>query len=99
MPGSWQEKLAGARAFAAYMMAHPWAKKLMFMGNEFCQVNEWNFEKALDWDLLREPSHYRQWTFFKALNTFFTARIRPCGRSILAGRASVGFQMTITPRA
>ena len=71
MPGSWQEKLAGARAFAAYMMAHP-GKKLMFMGNEFCQVNEWNFEKALDWDLLREPSHYRQWTFFKALNTFYS---------------------------
>ena len=53
------------------MMAHP-GKKLMFMGNEFCQVNEWNFEKALDWDLLREPSHYRQWTFFKALNTFYS---------------------------
>ena len=70
MPGSMEEKFAGVRAFMCYMMAHP-GKKLIFMGTEFGQVIEWNFEKGLDWLLLDYPNHQKQQKFFKALNHFY----------------------------
>ena len=51
MPGDDKMKADQMRAFVSYMMAHP-GKKLQFMGTEFAQKNEWNFEKELELSLI-----------------------------------------------
>ena len=56
MPGDDNQKYANLRALFAYMTAHP-GKKLLFMGGEFAQWAEWNYEQSLDWHLLENPCH------------------------------------------
>ena len=73
MPGTDQQKAAGMRCFVSYMMAHP-GKKLQFMGTEFAQKNEWNYEKELEWSLLQYPEHQQAQTFFRAVNQFYLSR-------------------------
>jgi 1,4-alpha-glucan branching enzyme len=51
MPGDHWQKLANVRALYAYQWAHP-GKQLLFMGQEFAQVEEWSAERSLDWHLL-----------------------------------------------
>ncbi|MGQ0286098.1 1,4-alpha-glucan branching protein GlgB [Pasteurellaceae bacterium 22721_9_1] len=51
MPGDAWQKFANLRAYYAYMWGYP-GKKLLFMGNEFAQGREWNYEESLDWFLL-----------------------------------------------
>lgn len=70
MPGTYDQKFQATKAFITYMMAHP-GKKLIFMGTEFGQFKEWNFESGLDWDLLDTPLHSQMHSFFKNINHFY----------------------------
>jgi 1,4-alpha-glucan branching enzyme len=56
MPGDEWQKFANLRMFLAWMYGHP-GKKLVFMGAEFGQANEWNHDTQLDWELLELPRH------------------------------------------
>jgi 1,4-alpha-glucan branching enzyme len=56
MPGDDWQKHANLRALYAYMWAHP-GKKLIFMGAEIAQEQEWSHERSLDWHLLDRPRH------------------------------------------
>ena len=56
MPGSREEKLANLRLTYAYMMTHP-GKKLLFMGQELAEFDEWNENRRVEWELLNEPEH------------------------------------------
>jgi 1,4-alpha-glucan branching enzyme len=56
MPGDEWQKFANLRMFLAWMYGHP-GKKLLFMGGEFGQLNEWNHDTSLDWQLIQLPRH------------------------------------------
>ncbi len=56
MPGDWWQQRANLRLLLGYMIAQP-GKKLMFMGGEFGQWNEWNHDTNLDWHLLHRAEH------------------------------------------
>lgn len=56
MPGDDWQKFANLRAYYAFMWAHP-GKKLLFMGSEIAQRNEWNHDQSIDWHLLQHSSH------------------------------------------
>ncbi len=56
MPGDDWQKFANLRAYYGFMWGHP-GKKLLFMGQEFAQPNEWHHEQELPWALLDDARH------------------------------------------
>jgi 1,4-alpha-glucan branching enzyme len=53
--------------FLAWMYGQP-GKKLLFMGGEIAQRNEWNHDTQLDWELLKLPRHDGLWRLVQHLN-------------------------------
>ncbi|MGH2626857.1 MAG: 1,4-alpha-glucan branching enzyme, partial [Anaerolineales bacterium] len=70
MPGDAWQQFATLRTLLGYMYAHP-GKKLLFMGGEFGQVNEWYHEASLDWHLLQFSQHWGVLRWVADLNRLY----------------------------
>ncbi len=70
MPGDRWQQFANLRALYAYMWAHP-GKKLLFMGCELAQVQEWSHDRSLDWHLLEQPEHAGVQQLVRTLNRVY----------------------------
>ena len=70
MSGDYEQKFANLRALYGYQFAHS-GKKHTFMGSEFAQFIEWNYEKELDWFLLKYPHHAQMQSWVRALGKFY----------------------------
>jgi len=70
MPGPYEQKFENLRAFIGYQMAHP-GKKLLFMGGEFAQFIEWDYQKELDWLLLDYDYHKKFMKFVSDMNHLY----------------------------
>ena len=66
MPGLYDDKFANLKAGYAFMFGHP-GKKLLFMGQDFAQFQEWSEARELDWYLLAEEKHQQLQNFVKDL--------------------------------
>lgn len=72
MPGDEWQRFANLRLLYGYMFTHP-GTKLLFMGSEFGQYNEWDFQSSLDWNLLEFEPHKNMKNYFSDLNAFYRA--------------------------
>jgi 1,4-alpha-glucan branching enzyme len=70
MPGDEWQKFANLRALYSYMFTHP-GGKLLFMGNEIAQYDEWNFKQGLQWNLLELDTHKGINNIIKDLNKLY----------------------------
>ena len=66
MPGYLDDKFANLKAGYTFMFGHP-GKKLLFMGNEFAQLQEWSEARELDWFLLKEDRHLHMQNYVREL--------------------------------
>ncbi|HEX5000795.1 MAG TPA: 1,4-alpha-glucan branching protein GlgB [Terriglobia bacterium] len=73
MPGDRWQKFANLRLLYGYMFGHP-GKKLLFMGGEFGQWQEWDHDSSLDWHLLSEPDHAGLQRWVRDLNHFYRSQ-------------------------
>ena len=87
MPGYPDDKFANLKAGYAFMMGHP-GKKLLFMGQEFAQYQEWSEARELDWYLLGEEKHQQMQGWVKELLHIY--KKHPCLYSL--DRSYDGFQ-------
>jgi 1,4-alpha-glucan branching enzyme len=70
MPGDEWQRFANLRAYFANMYAHP-GKKLLFMGSELAQYQEWSHDRSLDWHLLEHASHRGVQNVVRDLNMLY----------------------------
>ena len=70
MYGDYDDKFLQARASMLLMMTYP-GKKLTFMGTEYAQFREWDFENSLEWFMLDYPKHKQFSDYVRALNAFY----------------------------
>ncbi len=66
MPGLYDDKFSNLKAGYSFMFGHP-GKKLLFMGQDFAQFQEWSEERELDWYLLGEKKHQQLQNYVRAL--------------------------------
>ena len=85
MPGEYEDKFSNLKAGYSFMFGHP-GKKLLFMGQDFAQFQEWSEERELDWYLLGEEKHRQMQNYVRALLHLYTktpamyqADCEPCG--------------------
>ena len=71
IPGDDWQKFATLRAYYGFMFAHP-GKKLLFMGSEFAQRDEWNHNHSLDWHLLQYAPHQGMQDWVRDLNQVYS---------------------------
>lgn len=71
MPGDEWQRFANLRTMYTYMFAHP-GTKLLFMGNEIGQYDEWNFKEGLQWNLLEYEPHRGLQSLIRNLNKLYT---------------------------
>jgi 1,4-alpha-glucan branching enzyme len=70
MPGDEWRQFANVRSFLAFMWSHP-GKKILFMGQEFGQREEWNHNTGLRWELLEFDLHRKLQTLARELNRLY----------------------------
>lgn len=70
MPGERKDKFANLRLTFAHMMMHP-GKKLLFMGQDIGEFDEWNEEREVEWDLLQYEEHQGVNQLMQDLNHFY----------------------------
>ncbi len=72
MPGDDWQRFANLRLLYTYMFTHP-GTKLLFMGGEFAQTEEWSFTRGLDWHLTQYEPHHKMQALIKDLNQLYTS--------------------------
>ncbi len=70
MNGSYDEKFAQMRCALMLMMTYP-GKKMLFMGTEYAQFSEWNYQSGLEWFMLDYPPHRFMRDYVRSLNLFY----------------------------
>ena len=75
MPGDEWQKFANLRAYFGFMWGHP-GKKLLFMGGEIAQWNEWSHDGEIEWDLLQYPRHLGMQRLVRDLNAVYAQERR-----------------------